>query len=661
MRRVFRFPFNRGRLTRDVDDEIAFHLETRIDRLVESGLTPTDARREALRQFGNVATIRLGMLELSTQREAAARRASLLGDLQQDLAYGVRTLRRSAGFTALVVGGLALGIGANATIFSLIDAMLLRQLPVTRPNELVTVGEPDMASSAGVGVPMARSFSYPLYRDVRYNNRVFTGLLATGAAGRLDVRIDQRATEPEHPRGRFVSGNYFAVLGVHALIGGTLGAPDDEIGAAPRATISHAYWMRRFGGDSSVVGRTIIVNNAGVVITGVTPGAFTGEIVGSSTEIWLPVATHDLLRPNDRRLNERRASWLLLMGRARPGLSFEQVKQQIVQTIEHSIMANATATQRLTLQSRGIEYAVSSGARGLSTVRPQFAAPLVALMVGVALLLVIVCVNVANLLLARGIARRREMSLRLAIGANRSRIVRQLLTEGLLLALVSGVAASLVAWWGSRAMLALASEGRPLSLAVGPNASVLAFTALLSIASVVVFGLVPALRSSRVDLSAAMRAQSRSVTQGARFGRWLIAAQVAISLVLVTSASMLTRSLRAAESLDLGFDRDRLIVADLDIGTPAYETERLETLVHGLRDRLMKIPGVAAVSWSENGLFSGSEWHSILRLRVALDRRRPRLLAARSGRLERCAGQGRSGLRSRDRRAHRGGPRLCAE
>ena len=610
MRRVFRLPFSARRLARDVDDEIAFHLATRVDRLMAGGLTPDEARREALHQFGDIAAVRRSMLTLSGQREAAAHRIMIVSDLRQDLAFGIRTLRRGAGLTALVVGSLALGIGANATIFSLIDALLLRRLPVTRPNELVAVGDPENVTASGCCSPIAVLFSYPLYLDIRDHNHVFTGVLAVGGGRRLAVRVERRQSEPESPTARFVSGNYFRVLGVPAAIGTTLGSNDDVIGAPPRATISHDYWRRRFGADSSVVGRPITVNGVEVVLTGVTPRGFTGEVVGATTDIWLPLAAHDLLRPNEKLLGERGMSWLLLMGRAKPGLTLAQVKQGLVPVIESSIMTNATSRQLVTLRERGLKYYVSSGEHGLSSVRPAFASPLIALMAGVGMLLGVVCVNVANLLLARGIARRREMVARLAIGASRWRIVRQLLAEGLLLAVVSATAALAVAWWGSRALVTLASEGEPISLDVGPNARVLMFTVALAIVSVVLFALVPALRSSRVDLGAAIRAHGRSIAQGARFGEWLIAGQVAISLVLVTGASMLTRGLSATESQNLGLDRDHLIVADLDITTPGYSGDRLAAAVNAVRDRVMQVAGVAHVTYSENGLFAGTEWHS---------------------------------------------------
>ena len=611
MRRVFRIPFLRDRHVRDVDDELAFHLETRVERLIAQGMTPDDARREALRQFGDIAGVRDGMLALDRQRDAAERRATMFADALQDVAFGVRAFRRNLSFTVLVVGALALGIGANAAIYSVINALLINKLPVEKPDELVAVGEPSNAESFGSGTPTGRMFSYLLYRDVREQNRVFTGVLASGRAGRLDVDIDRAASrEVEHPAGRFVSGNYFSVLGVRAAVGRTLDASSDEEGAAPQATISYGYWTRRFNNDSSIVGRSIVVNGVRMTITGVAARGFAGEIVGVATDIWLPVSTYDLLRPHDLALEERRIIWLQLIGRLKPGVTIAQARAHLGPLVTSNIVANASATDAARLAKFPPETPVSSGARGLSVIRDEFAMPLVALMVGVSLLLCIVCVNVANLLLARGVARQREMSLRLAIGANRWRIVRQMLAESLLLALASGAAAVVIGWWGSAVLLALASEGKPIAINVAPSARVVFFTFALSLTSVVLFGLVPALRTSRVDLATSLRAHSRSLTARARFGILLIISQAALSLVLLAGASMLTRALRAAESRDLGFDRDHLIAADLDVALRRYDVDRVANYAAELRDRVAAIPGVAAVTYSENGLFQGSDWSS---------------------------------------------------
>jgi predicted permease len=614
MRRVFRIPFSRSHLAHDVDDEIAFHLQSRIDALVRSGMSPAEARAAALRQFGDLPSVRDAMLTLDQGHEKAQRRGNLFAEFRQDVAFGLRTLRRNALLTSLVVGGLALGIGANAAIYSLVDAVLVRKLPIPDPDPLVIVGDPRMVDSRGHGTPDGKLFSYTLWNDVRKNAPSLQSVAAVGDAERIDARIDESQRELEHPHGRLVSGDYFAVLGVRAGLGRTLDAATDDPDAPPQATISYEYWQRRFSGDPKVIGKNIFVDGLRVTITGVMPRDFVGEVVGVRTDIWLPLALRDRLHPNAPILRDHRMMWLLLIGRPKSGVTREQVRAQITSVIKTAILATATPDELADIKERGISTIVAPGARGLSTVRAPFAAPLVTLMAGVALLLCIVCVNIANLLLARGIARRREMSLRLAIGANRARIVRQLLVESLVLASLSGVAAVVVAWWGSRVLVTMASEGDPISLAVGPNFRILAFTLGVSILSVVLFGLMPALRASRVDLASSLRSASRSVSSGARFGTTLIAGQVALSLLLLAGASILTRSLRQTERVPLGFDRDHLISADLDISTPGYSSERLAGVVHALRDRVASVPGVAAVSYSYLGIFSGSEWHTDIRV-----------------------------------------------
>ena len=610
MRRVFRIPFSRSRLVRDVDDEIAFHLQSRIEALLRSGMTPAEARAVALRQFGDLPSVRDAMLALDQRHEQAQRRGNLLGELRQDVAFGLRTLRRNAMLTTLVVGGLALGIGANAAIYSLVDAVLVSKLPIPDPDPLVIVGDPRMVDSRGHGTPDGRLFSYTLWNDVRKNAQSLQSLAAVGDAERIDARIDESHAELEHPLGRVVSGEYFTVLGVRALVGRTLDTTNDDADAPPQATISYDYWKRRFNGDPGVVRRNIFVDGLRVTIGGVAPPGFNGEVVGLRTDLWLPLALRDRLHPNAPILRDHRMMWLLLIGRPNPGVTLDQVRAQLAPVIKTAIFAGASSDELADLKERGVTTIVASGARGLSTVREPFTAPLVTLMAGVGVLLCIVCVNIANLLLARGIARRREMSLRLAIGANRARIVRQLLVESLVLALLSGIAAVIVAWWGSRLLVTMASEGDPISLSVGPNWRILAFTLGVSILSVVLFGLVPALRASRVDLGSALRSTSRSVSSGARFGTTLIAGQVALSLLLLAGASILTRSLRQTELIPLGFDRDHLIGADLDISTPGYASERLAAVVHAIRDRVASVPGVAAVSYSYLGIFSGTEWHT---------------------------------------------------
>jgi len=616
MRRVFRIPFSRGHIAREVDDELAFHIEMRTQRLIAAGWSVDAARAEAFRQFGDVTNVRDDCVIMDQQRERAMSRANLFGELQQDVVYAFRTLRRNAGFTAVIVAALALGIGANTAIFTLIDAVIVRSLGVSHPEQLVAIGDPSRVSSMSQGSPRTDLISVPLFNDIRRSSRSFSGVLASGRTGRLDARVGDAAAELEHPRGRFVSANYFTLLGVGASRGRVFdGREDDNVGGSPVATISYGYWTRRFHNDPSVVGRTITIQDTKVTVIGVAREDFTGEIVGGRTDIWLPMTMHDALFPNQRILDDRMTSWLLLLGRLNPGVTADQARAELIPLISRSIVVNAPAATANAFTAGTKTWYIGSGAKGFSRVRATFEAPLFTLMIGVALLLCIICANVANLLLARGIARGREMAVRLALGAARNRLVRQLLTESVVLAGLGAGVGLLVAWWGSHALLVLAGDGSAIPVALTLDMRVLFFTLLVSCLAVMLFGLVPALRASRVELASTMRSSAQSLAgsalghrgQRAPLGKLLIAGQVALSVVLLVGAAMLVRSLRNVQSVELGLDRDHLLIVDLDINAHGYTGPRLASLVHTLRDRVAEIPGVSLVTYSVNGIFSGTE------------------------------------------------------
>lgn len=596
---------HRSRQARDREREMQFHLELEASQRERAGrgtLSRRDAELAARRRFGNV-----------TYLGEEARRMSAfqwLDTVERDIRFAARSMRRAPGITAVIALSLALGIGINASIFSLVDAVLNRKLAVRDPDGLVIVGDPADVYSSGHGTPDGQSYSYPLYLDVRRSARAFDGLAAVGEPGRVDARINGTSIDAEHPVGRMVSGNYFAVLGVGAAAGRTFDSTADDPAAPPQATISYDYWVRRFAGDRGIVGRDILVDGVRLTLTGVTARGFTGDVVGQSTDIFLPVGLNDRMHPNLPRLRDRRAMWLLLFGRAKRGLSLQQVRAQTTPLVRSAILATAKPDELADIKDRGFTIAFAPGARGLSGLRETFRAPLITLMLGVAVLLCIVLVNVANVLLARGLARRREISLRLALGADHLRVLRQLLTESGVLAGLSGAMAVVVAWWGSRLLLRMAVDGDAISLDVSPNAHVIAFTLAVSMASALLFGLMPAMRASRIDLASVLRATGRSIAHGARFGTALITCQVALSLLLLVGASILTRSLLKTESLPLGFDRSHLIVADLDIATPGYASERLANAAHTLRERVSAVSGVTHVSYSQNGIFSGTEWHT---------------------------------------------------
>lgn len=613
MRRVIRTGFGPRHVARDVDEELAFHLDMRTRQLIATGLLPDEARAEAARQFGNVSEVRSDCITLDHERIRTMDRANFLQDLRQDAVYAVRMLRRTPVVTAVVVLTLALGIGANTAIFNLVDALLLRKLPVRAPDELVVVGNPAAVGSMSYSdAPSGTLTSYPTYEQLREDRTLASGLAATGRPERLELRPDGTSA-PERPRGRMVSGNYFQVLGVPAFLGRTfLPGDDDALGGAPVLTISHGYWQRRFGGDSAVVGRDVLINDSRFTIVGITPPGFTGEVVGAETEVWLPLSMHDVIWPNVQILGDPQAFWLLLIGRRQAGVSLEQAQAGFPAAVRN-ILATQFSQPTVAEFVNTLEVPVSSGARGLSRVRVSYEAPLLILMAGVALLLLIICANVGNILLARAVARGREMSVRLAIGAGRGRLVRQLLTESLVLGLLGAMAGLLVASWGSRLLLAMAADGgTTIPLDTGVGAVALAFTLGLSVLAVVSFGLIPALRTSRVDLASSMRAGARSLAasgMGQRnpLGRAMIAGQVALSVVLLVGAGLLMRSLQHVQQVETGVARDQLLVVDLDIQSRGYGGDRLVALLGALGVSLRRIPGVDAVTYSENGLFIGTE------------------------------------------------------
>ena len=612
IRRVFRLGAGPQRIEREVDDELAYHLEQKTRDLVARGMSRDDAEREAHRQFGDMRQVRESLITIDSEHERVRQRINFVEELGQDLRYAMRMLRRTPAFTATVVLTLAVGIGANTSIFTLVDAVVLRQLPVRNPEELVALGNTARVGGLSMGSYNTALYSYPLYKDVRDRNQIVSGLIASGRTPRLDVQLVS-GEEPHRARGRLVSANYFKVLGVGAQAGRVFdGSEDDAIGAAPVVVISDGYWTRRFERSPNAIGQHITINKSPFTIIGVAAQGFPGEIVGATNDLWIPLTMQHALQPNQQMLDDRGSSFLLLLGRLKPGVTFEQAESGFTTLVRDILVENANANNPAGIY-RTVNVPVSRGAKGFSRVREDYTVPLYTLMAGVALLLLIICANVSNLLLARAVARGREMGIRLAIGAGRARIVRQLFTECAVLALLSAAGGLLLSWWGSRLLLALAASGSaviPLDLAM--NVPVLAFTAGISILAVGIFGLVPSLRASRVNLAATMSAQGRSVVQsGMRHGRkvgggqLLIVGQVAVSLVLLVGAGLLVRSLVSVQNAETGLDRDHMVIVSLDMRDRGYVAQRRDALTADLVSRFSRIASVRDVTYSVDGLFSG--------------------------------------------------------
>jgi predicted permease len=594
-----------------VDDELAFHLEMKREKFVASGMSPGAADEASLRQFGNVDAVRNYCLTLDQDREQAMRRSNLLSEFVRDVAFAGRTLRRNAIFAAIVICTLAVGIGSNTAIFTLIDAVLLRRLPVPNPKELVAIGDPSRTSSLSIGTPQTGVFSYPLYHDVATRLHSFSGILASGRADRMKVRIEPANETPETLHLRLVSANYFDVLGVRPMAGRVFTGRDDQgFGTMPAVVISRGYWKTRFNDDATAIGRRITINGTTMTIIGVAQDGFQGEIVGQPTDMWIPLTMASTLRPSDGLLTDRGTSFLLLLGRRAAGVSPDQARLEVTGVVHDAIAAfpiNGGTSESL----RQTPVLIGDGSRGFSRLRATYSRPLTTLAAGVALLLLIICANVANLMLARGAARTREIGVRLAIGAGRGRLVRQLFTESLVIATVSAACGLLVAWWGSKLLLWLAATGDPLPLTVRLDVPVLAFTLAVSVVAVLVFGLLPAMRTSRVELATVLRGTASSATDSRRgplrLAQLAIAAQVALSVVLLVGAGLLVRSVQHLSSTDVGLDRDHLIVVGVDAAGAGYKGDRLRSLVRDLSARAAALPGVTAVAYSENGLFSGTE------------------------------------------------------
>ncbi|HEX6965181.1 MAG TPA: ABC transporter permease [Gemmatimonadaceae bacterium] len=621
-RRAFRLAVGKHHVDRAVDEELAFHIEMRTRKLMAAGLPPEAARARALRQFGDMGAVRTECLTIDHERERAMTRANRLDDLRQDVGYAVRTLTRQKGFAAVMLLILALGIGANTAIFTLIDAFLLRTLPVPHPERLITIGDPARTGGVSEGTPRTDLVSYPVYADLRDQNHSVTGLYASGRTDRLDVLIGgangaggSTSGDAEHPRGRFVSGNYFSVLQVPAYAGRTFAPDEDRVpGDDPVVVISFAYWQQRFAGARSAIGRTIAVNGTPLTIIGVTPPGFTGDIVGQPTEMWLPLMMQPSIMPHSPWLTDRSVGWLLLMGRLAPGVTLAQARTEFA-TLERRSLTTHAAAGDLGGIERGLRerpVQVEAGARGFSYYRSTYATSLITLMAAVGLVLLVVCANVANLMLSRAAARGREMSVRMALGAGRWRLIQQLLTESVLLAVIGGALGLLIAFWGSTALLRLAGFSA-IPIDAHPNGRILAFTALLSLVTAILFGLVPALRATRVQLAASLRTQGRGIagapSGSGKFalGRLLVVGQIALSMLLLVGTGMLVRSTQRLEHADLGLARDQLTIARIDAGRSGYTGARLVALMRDLTTRVQRIPGVTGVSLSENGIFSGTE------------------------------------------------------
>ena len=607
--------FRRGYWDDERARELDAYLAQEIDDNLARGMTPDQARMAAHRKLGNPTRIREEIYTMNS--------LGFLETLWQDLRYGARLLRRNPTFAGVAILTLALGTGANTAIFQLVDAVRLRALPVDHPEQLAEVRivkAPNGRTGSFFGPwPM---LSYPLYLKIREQQQVFTDFMAWGA---MSVDLAQGG-ERRSAQALWVTGNFFSTLGVRAAAGRLLGPSDDVKGCAPAIVLGHAFWKRQYAGDPSAVGRSLLLDGHRFDIVGVASPEFYGVDVGHAFDVAIPVCAEPIVRGANTGLDKSDIWFLAGIGRLEPGVTVEQAGAHLAglskDILRATVSPRYTATDAKDYLEMEIGTRPASG--GLSGLRRNYGDSLNILLGVTGLVLLIACANLANLMLARATAREREVAVRLAIGASRRRIVRQMLSESLLLAAIGAGGGVVVAQWFSRSLVAfLSSDDSPLFVDLGLDWRVFAFTVAVAVTACLLFALTPAIRATATSPSATMKAGSRGMTDGReRFGvrRALVVLQVALSLVLVVGALLFARSLRNLTGLDPGFRQDGVLTASLDMRKANIRQDARAAVNAQLVERVRAIPGVVAVAQAFTTPVSGSFWNNRILIGGALQK-----------------------------------------
>ena len=532
-------------------------------------------------------------------------------NLLQDVTFALRSFRKSPLFTGVAVVSLAIGIGANTAIFTLVDQVLLRMLPVKHPERLVLLS--GMGRHYG-GNSGGNRLSYPMYTDFRDHAGAFSGMFCL----RETAMSVSYAGHTERIAGELVSGNYFPVLGVTAALGRVFTASDDQMqGGHPLAVLSYGYWQSRFGRNPGVIGQKININGYQYTIIGVSQARFTGTDPAYAPQVRVPMTMADKIGFVNGTLNNRRFRWVLAFGRLKPGVSIQQAKASLqpqfhqILNMEVQQKEFAKASPYLKQQFLKMWIDVLPGSMGRSGLRQQFSKPLLVLMATTALVLLIACANIANLLLARAAARQKEMAVRLALGSGRRRIIQQLLVESLLLSLVGGLAGVLFAVLTDKALIEfLPPSTTPLAISPYPDWRILGFALAVSLLTGIAFGLVPALQATRPDVADTLKEQAGAVLGGGSNGlrKMLVAAQITLSLLLLIGAGLFIRSLENLKDLDPGFRTSNLLAFKVDPMLNGYSKERTRLLFQRLQDDLKALPGVQNAAFAVVPVLEDDEW-----------------------------------------------------
>ncbi|MGO8733510.1 MAG: ADOP family duplicated permease [Terriglobia bacterium] len=608
---------HKEKVEQEMDEELRGYLDAAVQEKMRSGMSYEQALRAARVEMGSMDAVKEEIRSVGWE--------ATLGTFWQDIRYGLRQLRRNPGFTAAVVLTLALSIGANTAVFSLVNAVMFKLLPVRDPQQLVLLcwGDPGDSlhvtksgynMSDGQGRQVSASFAFPIVEQLRSQRQVFSSVFGFVPLGHtnetLNASVDGQASMAD---GAMVTGDYFSGLGVLPVLGRMI-TDTDVTQSAPRvAVISYSYWTRRFGRTPSAVGKAVFINGVAFTVVGVAPPEFFGVQPGHAPDIWIPMIQEARIGPWGAEPSLSREMWttpgwwwVMVLARLQPGVT----KQQALGAAQVPFLRSAAAVAKTPFkpnESPQVEFLPIS--RGLHDLRLQYSQPLLVLMAVVSLVLLIACANIATLLLARAAARRREIGVRLTLGASRFRLVRQLLTESLLLSVIGGAAGFLLAHWGSRVLLLLMSGGaQTAGLEARPDLAVLGFCAGVSVLTGILFGLAPATRATRIDVASSLKETASGLTGvGGRLrsGKALVVLQVGLSLLLLVAAGLFVRTLVNLEKQDLGFNPKNLLVFTLDPTKSGYEGQRALDLYENVRTRLRYLPGVQAVTLSGSGLLTG--------------------------------------------------------
>jgi putative ABC transport system permease protein len=589
----------RSDLERDMDAELRFHLETCADDLVRAGIPLDEAMRRARREFGG--------LERAKEECRDARGITFLESLLQDIRYALRTLRNSPVFTAIAIFTLALGIGANTAIFSLIDTVVLRMLPVRNPQELVQLSRFD-PSRGGQG---DLYFTNAIWEQVRYHHDdLFSSALAW-STDRFDLA---QGGAVQNANGIFVSGDFFNALGVRPAAGRLLTVADDQRGCPALAVISYGFWQDHFGGAPNALGSTLSLNHHPFQIIGVSSPRFYGLDVGTKFDIAIPICSAPIFDGQHSRIDARSWWWLAIMARVMPGITPQQLKARLA-VFSPSVFAGAVPDDwdpEDQKKFRNWSLLSTPAATGKSDLRTQFDQPLNILMAVVGLVLLIACGNIASLMFARAVSRSKEIAVRKALGASRLRLIRQLLTECLLLSSAGGLLGFFFARWGTALLVRyLSTAGNNVFLDLSLDGRILAFTAAIAVFTGILFGVLPAFRSTRVSLTSAMKGgQAEQTDRGLRFrpGKWIVASQVALSLVLLVVAGLFLHSMLKLATLDIGFDRSNVLLVSSDLKLTSVPPKQYLAVQDEIETRLRSLPGVVSVGRSVRTPVSNFEW-----------------------------------------------------